>query len=217
MKLTHTVGPHQEQSIHTHGKPLAEAAGVMILVHGRGATAQSILTLADELSHPKLAYLAPQAAGNTWYPYSFLAPLENNEPYLSSALAAIDDVVTQVEAAGISADKLILAGFSQGACLATEYVARKAKRYGGLLVYSGGLIGLPNTPREYLGDLAGTPIFLGCSDVDFHIPKERVLESEAVLRDMGAEVTAKLYPNMGHTINQDEFAHGREILNTMMV
>lgn len=206
---------HQGQPIYTAGKALTEAKGAMILVHGRGATAQSILALGNELPHPDLAYLAPQAAGNTWYPQSFLMPLTQNEPYLSSALQQVGAVVAQVEAAGIPAERIILGGFSQGACLASEFVARNARRYGGLLVFSGGLIGPPGTPREYAGSLTDTPIFLGCSDVDFHIPKERVTESAELFRRMGAQVTAKLYPNMGHTIIEDELKHARQIVDAL--
>ncbi len=206
---------HQSQPIYTSGKPLAEAKGAMILVHGRGATAQSILALGNELAHPDLAYLAPQAAGNTWYPHSFLMPLAQNEPYLSSALQRIGEVVAQIEAAGIRTERIILGGFSQGACLASEFVARNARRYGGLLVFSGGLIGPPGARREYSGSLADTPIFLGCSDVDFHIPKERVMESAEVFRRLGAQVTAKLYPNLGHTIIEDELLYARQIVNDL--
>lgn len=211
-----TSGVHQGQPIYAAGKPLAEAKGVLILLHGRGATAQDILSLAGELYHPELAYLAPQAAGHTWYPNSFLMPLAQNEPYLSSALQRISEVVAQVEAAGIPAERMILGGFSQGACLSSEFVARNARRYGGLLVFSGGLIGPPGTPRTYAGALTDMPIFLGCSDVDFHIPKERVLESADVLRRMGAQVTAKLYPNLGHTIVEDELDHARQIVAEVM-
>lgn len=211
-----TQNVHGGQPIYTAGKALTEAKGAMILVHGRGATAQSILALGNELAHPDLAYLAPQAAGNTWYPQSFLMPLAQNEPYLSSALQRVGEVVAQVEAAGIPAERIILGGFSQGACLASEFVARNARRYGGLLVFSGGLIGPPGTPREYAGSLADTPIFLGCSDVDFHIPKERVTESAEVFRRMGAQVTARLYPNLGHTIIEDELKHARQIVTALV-
>jgi phospholipase/carboxylesterase len=194
------------------GEPLATARGAVILIHGRGASAESILTLAPELAAPGLAFLAPQADNGTWYPYSFLAPLAQNEPHLSAALAAVGAVLAHAEAAGLPAERIVLAGFSQGACLASEFAARNARRYGGLLAFSGGLIGPEGTPRDYQGSLAGTPAFLGCSDVDGHIPKWRVLESEAVLRGLGAAVTAKLYPGMGHTINQDEIDHARAIL-----
>ena len=207
------TGAHQSQPVYAAGKALADARGAMILLHGRGATAQSILSLAGELHHPDLAYLAPQAAGDTWYPYSFLMPLEQNEPYLSSALQRVAEVLAQVEAAGIPAERVIIGGFSQGACLSSEFVARNARRYGGLLVFSGGLIGPPGTLRNYAGTLADTPVFLGCSDVDFHIPKERVTESAEVLRKLGAQVTAKLYPGMEHTINEDELQQARQIVN----
>jgi predicted esterase len=203
---------HRGGPVLAAGEPLERARGAVILIHGRGASARDILTLAPELDTPGLAYLAPQAAGNSWYPYSFLAPMAQNEPYLSSALAAVGDLVAHVEAAGIPAERIVLAGFSQGACLSSEFVARNTRRYGGLIAFSGGLIGPPGTPRDYPGSLAGTPAFFGCSDVDSHIPKERVLESEAVLRRLGAQVTAKLYPGMGHTINQDEIAHAQAIL-----
>jgi predicted esterase len=210
-----TQGVHQGQPVYTAGKALTEAKGALILVHGRGATAQSILALGNELAHPDLAYLAPQAAGNIWYPHSFLMPLAQNEPYLSSALQRIGEVVAQIEAAGIQTERIILGGFSQGACLASEFVARNARRYGGLLVFSGGLIGPPGTPRDYVGSLADTPIFLGCSDVDFHIPKERVMESAEVFRRLGAQVTAKLYPNLGHTIIEDELKYARQMVNDL--
>ena len=209
------IGPQQGQRVYTAGLPLDQAKAAMILLHGRGATAPSILLLAEELYHPAYAYLAPQAAGDTWYPYTFLAPIQNNEPWLSSALSMVGDAVAQVEAAGIAAGRIVLGGFSQGACLASEFVARNARRYGGLLVFSGGLIGPPGTPRDYSGNLAGTPIFLGCSDSDPHIPKERVEESAEVFERMGASVTKKLYPNMGHTIAPDEIKLAREIVRVV--
>ena len=209
-------GPHQGQQVVNSGKPLAEAQAAMILVHGRGATAVSILELANELHHPEFAYLAPQAADNTWYPYSFLAPMTQNEPGLSSGLQAIGELVDQVAAAGIPADRLVLAGFSQGACLASEFVARDARRYGGLLAFSGGLIGPPGTPRDYDGSLAGTPVFLGCSDVDFHIPLERVVETAAVFTKLGANVNKQIYPNMGHTIVQDEIDQANQIMQAIL-
>lgn len=197
------------------GAPLEGAKAAVILVHGRGASAESIMTLRAEFDTPGLAYLAPQANSGSWYPFSFLAPMAQNEPFLSSALGALGDLVAQVEVAGIPAERIVLMGFSQGACLSSEFVARNARRYGGLVAFSGGLIGPAGTPRDYAGSLAGTPVFLGCSDVDSHIPKERVLESEEVLRRMGGEVTAKLYPGMGHTVNQDEIAHAQAILERL--
>jgi predicted esterase len=205
-------GPHQGQPIYRAGKPLAQAQAAMILVHGRGATAPSILELAGVLHHAAFAYLAPQAAGNTWYPYSFLTPLAQNEPGLSSALQVVADVVAQVNAAGIPSEKIIVGGFSQGACLAAEFVARHAQRFGGVLVFSGGLIGPPNTPRTYAGDLAGTPVFIGCSNVDFHIPTERVHETAEVLARLGAIVDKQIYADMGHTIIQDELDRALRIV-----
>ncbi len=198
------IGPHQGQPVLAAGQPLDSAKGAMVLVHGRGATAESILALAEEWIHPDFAYLAPQAAGNTWYPHRFLAPIASKEPYLSSALTAVNGVLDRLSEARIPLDHRILLGFSQGACLVLEFVARHGRRHGGIVGLSGGLIGPDDTPRDYAGSLEGTPIFLGCSEVDFHIPKERVLYSTDVLRDLGGEVTARLYPNMGHTINQDE-------------
>lgn len=207
---------HQSQPILTSGKPVAEAAGALVLVHGRGASAESILELADYLAHPDLAYLAPQAADATWYPYSFLAPMESNEPYLSSALARLGEVVALIEEAGLPPERIFLGGFSQGACLASEFVARNARRYGGLLVFSGGLIGPEGTPRAYEGSLDGTPVFIGCSDVDPHIPIGRVRETSEVLARMGAAVDSRIYPRMGHTINQDEIDAAAALLATAM-
>lgn len=198
------TAPHQGLPLAAAGKPLAEARGAVILIHGRGASAESILELAAYLPQPDLAWLAPQAADSTWYPYSFLAPLEKNEPYLSSALARVTEVVALAEAAGLPPERIFLGGFSQGACLASEFVARNARRYGGLIAFSGGLIGPDGTPRDYAGSLSGMPVFIGCSDVDPHIPLGRVHETAAVLARLGATVDSRIYPRMGHTINQDE-------------
>jgi predicted esterase len=211
-----TNGPHQGQQLLTVGKPLAEAKAAMVLLHGRGATAQSILELSTVLSHPEFAYLAPQAGGHTWYPFSFLAPIPQNEPGISSGLQVIADVVKQVEIAGIPAEKIVIGGFSQGGCLASEFVARHARRYGGLLVFSGGVIGPPDTPRHYQGSLDGMPVFLGCSDVDFHIPEERVHDTADIFTQLGATVTKKIYPNMGHTIIQDEIDHALQIVQALL-
>ncbi len=214
--LTGINGPHQGQPLVWAGRPVEEAAGAMVMVHGRGATAESILELRHELGSPELAFVAPQAAGYTWYPYGFMAPMEKNEPGLSSGLARLGEVLAGLAAAGIPPERTILLGFSQGACLSLELAARNARRYGAVVALSGGLIGPPGTPRDYLGGLpggfAGTPVFLGCSDRDPHIPRERVDESAEVLRRMGAEVTERIYPAMGHTVNEDEMAFVRTLI-----
>jgi predicted esterase len=199
--------PHGGQPVRTAGAPLTEAEVAMVMIHGRGASAESILTLAPALAGPGVAFLAPQAGGsqgNQWYPYGFMAPIERNEPGISSGMRAIERVLTQIGAAGIPPARTLLLGFSQGACLASEFMARHARRYGGLAVLSGGLIGPDGTPRNYPGSLEGTPVFLGCSDVDSHIPAARVRESGEVLERLGGEVTLRLYPGMGHMVNDDE-------------
>lgn len=205
-------GPHSGAPVRTAGEPLATARAALIMVHGRGATAEDILSLTEELDGPGFAYLAPQAAGHQWYPNSFLAPIASNEPGLSSGLAVLAALLEQIAAAGIPPERTMLLGFSQGACLMLEFVARQARRYGGVAGLSGGLIGPDGTPRDYAGSLAGTPVFLGCSDVDFHIPKERVEESAVVLRRLGGQVTVRLYRNMGHTINMDEIGAVQEMM-----
>lgn len=210
------VGPHQGMDFQVAGVPLEEASAAMILVHGRGASALSILSLADEFERGDFAYLAPQAAGGTWYPYSFLAEFINNQPGLNSGLQAIYDLLTYVEEGGIPAEKVIIGGFSQGACLAMEFVARNARRYGGAFAYSGGVIGPPGSPRDYEGSLAGTPIFLGCSNIDMHIPEERVHETAAVMEKLGGEVTKMIYPNMGHTINYNEIEHVQKMMAALI-
>jgi phospholipase/carboxylesterase len=198
----------------TSGTPPEHAKAAVVLLHGRGGTAEDILSLAGVLAVPDLAYLAPQAPGSTWYPLSFLAPIDQNEPSLSRALATVGGVIDTVAQSGIAAERVVLMGFSQGGCLALEYAARHARRYGGVAGLSSGLIGPPGTPRDYPGSLAGTPVFLGCSDVDSHIPVWRVHESTEVLRRLGAEVTERIYPGMGHTINDDEIGGVRQLLET---
>ena len=188
----------------------------MVLLHGRGATAMSILDLAAAINDPSVTWLAPQARGNTWYPNRFLAPIESNEPWLSSALAAVRDLVAQVGAAGVPGARVVLMGFSQGACLALESLVRAPGLAGGVVGLSGGLIGPPGTVWPDTGRLDGIPVFMGCSDVDFHIPKERVLESAEVLRSRGADVTAILYPGMDHTVNDDELVHARQLLSRVV-
>jgi len=195
------------------GEELARARGAIVLIHGRGASAEDILGLAGELDTTGLAMVAPQAPGGAWYPQSFLQPLERNEPWLSAALGTVGALVARLGEAGIGPERIVLLGFSQGACLATEWAARNARRYGGVVALSGGLIGPDGTPRDYAGSLDGTPVFLGCSDMDFHIPKERVTESAAVLGALGAAVDMRLYPGMGHTVNEDELAAAQAILD----
>lgn len=216
MSRPYVKGPHQGEPVRRAGAPLKQAKAAMVLVHGRGATADSILTLTDEFDQPDFAYLAPQAAGNTWYPYSFLAPIAQNEPGISSGMTAIADVLAQITAAGIPLERIIPLGFSQGACLTLEFAARNARRYGGIVGFSGGLIGPEGTPRLYPGSLDGTPVFLGCSDNDPHIPKERVEHTAEVLKRVGAQVTARLYPGMGHTVNQDEIDFVREMMASLV-
>ena len=204
---------HQGQPLLTGGVPLREASAAVLMLHGRGASAESILTLTQELGDPPgFAYAAPQAAGHTWYPHSFLAPLEANEPSLSSALAAVGEAVDHLRVAGIPRERIVVLGFSQGACLALEYAARHAGRYGGVVGLSGGLIG----PDGYAGSLDGTPVFLGCSDIDAHIPLARVHETDAVLQRLGGQVDTRVYPGMGHTINQDEIDAVRALLRTVV-
>ncbi len=196
------------------GEPLTKARAAMILVHGRGATAADIMTIGAELIHPGFAYLAPQASGNQWYPNPFTAALESNEPYLSSALGVLETLLAKVEAK-VPAQRVILLGFSQGACLTLEFAARHARRYGGVVGLSGGLIGPDGTPRDYPGKFEGTPAFLGCSDVDPHIRKDRVEEAAEVFKRMGARVTMRLYPGMGHTVSPDEIESVREIVDSL--
>jgi predicted esterase len=198
------------------GVPLDRAQAAMIMVHGRGASPNSILELVAFIDRPAFTYLAPAAAGGTWYPHRFLVEISMNEPGISSGLSVLDHLVHDLEARGIPRSRTMLLGFSQGACLASEFVARHAARYGGLIVLSGGLIGPPGTPRAYPGSFDGTPVFLGCSDSDPHIPKERVEESAAVFERMGAEVTARLYPGMGHDVNDDEIAMTRSIMDRVL-
>ena len=199
-------------SVAASGVPLARAKAAVVMLHGRGASAESMLSLVDLLAQGEIAYLAPQAPGATWYPYSFLEPIARNEPALSQALATVDGVLAHLSGHGLAPDRVVLLGFSQGGCLALEYTARHARRYGGVVGLSAGLIGPPGTPRNYAGTLAGTPVFIGCSDVDFHIPLARVHESTEVLRRLGGDVTERIYPGLGHTINDDEIAHVRRIL-----
>jgi len=218
MTVASTVikGPHQGGKVRVAGQQNGTARAAMLMVHGRGAGAEDILGLAAQLDMKEFAYFAPQAADNTWYPNRFLAPFSENEPWLSSALAFLDEVVATLAGKGFPPERIIFLGFSQGACLALEYAARHARRYGGLAGLSGALIGPDDAPRDYAGSLAGTPVFLGCSDVDFHVPKECVDESARILRRLGGEVTKRLYPQMDHTVNQDEIDFVRGMMQAVL-
>lgn len=208
-------GPHQKNRPVRAGEEIQDADGAIIMIHGRGATAESILTLANELDSSGFHLVAPQATGFQWYPHSFLAPTERNEPGLSSGLQAIFDIIADLESNGISKDKIVILGFSQGACLATEFVARHPAKYGGLIAFSGGLIGDEPKQDNYSGSLENTPAFFGCSDVDAHIPEERVHESADILEQLNAVVTKKIYPDMGHTINRNELQEAEKVLNSV--
>jgi len=209
--------PHRNQPVRMTGRSLESARAAVILVHGRGASAEDILSLADEFDLPDFAYLAPQAAGHAWYPYSFLSPLAQNQPWLDSALALLGKVVGQAAEGGIPREKVALVGFSQGACLATEFLARNAVRHGGLVALTGGLIGPRGTTFKYSGDLAGTPCFFGAGDPDPHVPWERVQESASVFSVLNANVTLRRYPGLPHTINPDELEQARQLLSRLAV
>lgn len=198
----------------TAGVPLKEAKKALILLHGRGAGSNDILSIARHLKVEDFALVAPQAENRTWYPYSFLAPIEENEPFLSNSLKTISKIVTGLEENGITKENIYFLGFSQGACLALDYTTRNATRYGGVVAFTGGLIGDQVYKDHYKGDFANTPVFIGTSDPDFHVPVERVNETEVLLQSMGALVTKKIYPDMGHTISQDEVDLANELVFT---
>lgn len=196
--------PHAGCRILSRGASPGDARVVAILVHGRGATAEDILSLTHELRAKDVAYLAPEAAGHTWYPYSFLAPIEQNEPGISSGLRVLAGLIEQAERQGVERRNVVLMGFSQGACLSLEFAARHPERYKAVVGLSGGVIGPPGTPRTLSGSMDGTPVFLGCSDIDPHIPLTRVHETAEIFRALGAAVDERIYPRMGHTVNRDE-------------
>jgi predicted esterase len=213
------ASPHRGGPVAVAGPPLEAAKGAVILTHGRGATAESILTLAAEIPHGDCTYLAPQAAGNSWYPYSFLAPRAQNQPGLDSGLEVLETLVQRVQAAGLPPEKILLLGFSQGACLTAEYVARSAsepggRRYGGVALLTGGLVGPEVDPFE--GDLRGTPLFLGSGDPDPHVPWSRAEASAEVFRALGAEVDLRRYPGRPHTVIADEIEAVRGLVAGMM-
>lgn len=197
----------------TAGKTVAETGKALVMVHGRGGSAEDILTLADHLPVEDFALLAPRATNHSWYPYSFLAPPAQNEPWLTSALDTLQLLMDHLRAEGVEAANTWFLGFSQGACLTLEFVTRHATRYGGVIAFTGGLIGDRLYPANYRGDFAGTPVFIGTSDPDPHVPVTRVRETTGILTGMHATVTEKVYPNMGHTIIGDEIAQATRILH----
>lgn len=208
--------PHAGLPLHSSGPAPEEGVATLVLLHGRGGRAEGMLSLYDELALPRLAALAPEGAGSTWYPHSFLAPLESNQPYLDSALARLESIVADLVSRGVSSDRIALLGFSQGACLALEFVARHPRRYGAVMGLTGGLIGPPGSPRDYAGSLASTPVFLGASDPDPHVPFSRVEETQAVLKRMEAEVELRRYPGLPHTISQDQLDTCRSYLKRIV-
>ena len=196
------------------GAPLGQAAAAVIMVHGRNAAPANILDLARRFDRASLTYLAPAAAGGTWYPYSFMAEIASNEPGLSSGLAVLTSLVRRVEDAGLARSRIVLAGFSQGACLTSEFAIRNPSRYGGILIFTGGAIGPEGAAWNSTGDFEGTPIFLGCSDRDAHVPESRARETADHFSKLGARVTLRIYPGMGHVVNDDEIAFARDLLDT---
>ena len=208
--------PHAGQPVLSDGPAPERAAATLVMVHGRGGTAEDILSLYPELNAPEVASVAPQAAGHTWYPHPFLSPPASNQPYLESALRKLSSVVDDLIARGIAAERVALLGFSQGACLTSEFVARNPRRYGAVMILTGGVIGPPGTRRDYPGSLGGTPIFLGCGDPDPHIPFDRVRETEAIFQRMGATVELRRYPGRPHTISADELDVCRAMLRRVV-
>ncbi|HKK45860.1 MAG TPA: dienelactone hydrolase family protein [Balneolaceae bacterium] len=208
-------GPHQNQPVVTAGAAVDDTSSAMILIHGRGASAQGMLQLAEEFKWDDIHYRALQANRHTWYPKSFLAPAEMNEPGISSGLQAIYDQICELNNAGIPTDHIILLGFSQGACLTTEFAARHPQKYGAIVGLSGGLIGDEVDSQNYSGSLEETPVFLGCSDHDPHIPKERVDETEKVFMQLHGTVIKRIYKGMGHTVNEDEIAFTNQLIRKL--
>jgi predicted esterase len=212
-----TTHPHAGQPVVAAGRPLDEADAAVIMVHGRGAGPENILDLVPVLDRPAFAYLAPAAAGRTWYPYSFLAARERNEPGLSSALRVIGSLIDDLVRRGIRRDRIVLLGFSQGACLTAEFAFEHPARYGGVVIFTGGVIGETIHAMPAGGvTFAGTPVFFGCSDADAHVPKVRVDESAALFTRLGAKVDARIYPGMGHLVNDDEILAAQGILDTVV-
>lgn len=207
-----TKSPHVSEPILRAGLPVSEADAILILLHGRGGSALDILALGRALASPDCAFLAPQAAQHTWYPHSFLAKREQNEPWLSSALDKVEQAVDEALAEGAARSRIFIVGFSQGACLATEFVARHPIRYGGLLAFTGGLIGPLEEPIQLSGDLAGTPVLLSAGDPDPHVPWVRVEQSAELLRSIGGDVTLQRYPGKPHSIDRIEIETARQLV-----
>ncbi len=213
--MTGPIPPHAGQPVLRGGVPHAQARAAVIMIHGRGAGPGNILDLVPAIGHANAAYVAPAAAGGTWYPQSFMAPTEQNEPGISSGISVIHALIDEAIAAGIPAERIMLLGFSQGACLACTAAQRRPDRYGGVIAFSGGLIGPPGTTWSGNGGFQSTPVFFGCSDRDAHVPESRVRESAAVLERMGAQVTMRIYPGMGHLVNEDEIDFARVLLGRL--
>ncbi len=206
---------HEGQPLATRGRPLEESHAVAIMMHGRGGTAEGILELSTYIGNADFTYLAPAAKNNTWYPYRFTEPLEKNEPFLSSALEVYDSLIHTVMEKGIPKERIVLLGFSQGACLTAEYAVRNADRYGAIVIFTGGLIGPPGTSWSYPGSFHGTPLFLGTSDIDEFVPLGRVQESAAIFKQMGAQVIERVYPGMDHMVNDDEIAIAQSMMQVV--
>lgn len=212
MKKKEFSGPHQGMPVRYAGSPVERARGAMIMMHGRGAGAHDMIALATRIDEPQFLYAAPEARGQSWYPHTFSDPPADNEPDLTSALLVIDDLIKDLSADALPPEQVVLLGFSQGACLVLEYAARNPRRYGGVVALSGCLFGPADTPREFEGTLRGTPVFLGCNEGDPHFPAERVTAAAEAFGNLQAEVTTRLYPEPGHSVNEDELRHIRWIV-----
>ena len=210
--ITNTISPHNSGKILHYGAELSSAEKAMIMIHGRGADAQSIISLYEHFKAEKIIYIAPQAADNTWYPYRFIEKREANEPGITSGLRLIKSIIDTLNDSGIATENIFLLGFSQGACLAADYAARYTQRFAAVFCLSGALIGDTLDPAEYNGDMQQTPVFFGCSENDFHIPEQRIHESARIFTSLNARVTERIYPNLGHTINRDELAFIKDFM-----
>jgi predicted esterase len=214
--MSSPIDPHADQPVTVAGLPLNESGRAVVMIHGRNASPRNILDLVPRLDRPGFSYIAPAAANNTWYPFSFLEPVAKNEPYLTSAINRLEHVLGDITAAGVPAPRVVLLGFSQGACLAAEFAYRHAERFGAVVLFSGGLIGPPGTSWSTSRSLQRTPIFLGCSDVDAHVPERRVTETAEVFSHMDADVTKRIYPGMGHLVCEDEIVAAQSLLDRLV-